>query len=420
MPEFLPFIGTRYNSSNVTLADVTSPPYDVISDEFRDALYARNEHNVVRLEFSRESDPYTSAAHLLTRWKQEDILRPESKPAYYIYRQIFDVPGTGEVTRTGVIGRLKLSAYEAKQVIPHERTHAAPKRDRFRLMEATKANISPIFGLISDASSVFDQTLEVAMVQPALADVDEELPDGGTIRHLLWRLDDPVAASQIAQIVSGQSVIIADGHHRYETALEYHRLHLESAQAGYVMMFLSNLHAQGTVILPTHRLLHDAPDFNQYRLLETLKERFDLVTMKTREEGMSALERDDRAITLMEFPEDPKFVLLRDETSHERDMTLEMLPVARIEHEILRQTIGLSAEAIAQRTNLLYPHSPEELDELKNSSDWDMAFLVRAVHPDELMAIVEKGGFMPQKSTYFYPKLLTGLVIHEFEPQEGC
>src|ERR1035437_6914479 len=365
MPEFLPFIGTRYSSSNVTVADVTSPPYDVISDEFRDTLYARGAYNVVRLEFSREPDPYASAARLLTLWKQEDILRRDSKSAYYIYRQIFDVPGTGEVTRTGVIGRLKLSPYEAKQVIPHERTHAAPKRDRFRLMEATKANISPIFGLISDASFVFDQTLEVAMVQPALADVDEVLPDGGTIRHLLWRLDDPAATARIAQIVSGQSVIIADGHHRYETALEYHRLHPEIAQAGYAMMFLSNLHAQGTVILPTHRLLHDVPDFNQYRLLEELKERFELLTMKTREEGMSALERDDRAVTLMEFPEDPKFVLLRDETAHERDMTLEMLPVARIEHEILRQAIGLSAESIALRTNLLYPHSPEELDEMK-------------------------------------------------------
>jgi uncharacterized protein (DUF1015 family) len=417
MPEFLPFIGTRYNSAKVPLANVTSPPYDVISDEFRNQLYERDPHNVVRLEFSRESDPYSSAAALLSMWKQQEILRRDAMPAYYVYRQIFDVAGIGEVTRSGVIGRLKVAEYGEHQVIPHERTHAGPKEDRLKLMEATLTNLSPIFGLISEASFVFDETLELATVNPALVDIDEVLPDGKLIRHLLWRLDDQSAAARIAHIVGKSSVIIADGHHRYETALEFHRRHPEFPQAAYQMMFISNLQAPGAVILPTHRLLHDTPNFDQYRLLEQLKERFELLPIASREEGLSLLERDSDAITLLEFPDEPKHVLLRDPKPHERDVTSETLAVSRIEHEILRPLIGLSDEAIAHRTNLLYPHSEEELDEMEESQPWDMAFLVRAVRPDELTSVVEHGGFMPQKTTYFYPKLLTGLVMHEFEAQ---
>ncbi|MDP4200076.1 MAG: DUF1015 domain-containing protein [Bacteroidota bacterium] len=430
MPEFLPFVGTRYDSSKVTLANVTSPPYDVISDELRDVLYARDEHNVVRLEFSREPDPYASAYQLLRQWEQQGILRREANPGYYVYRQIFHAPGIdasggsapriSEMTRTGVIGRLRLSPYDAKEIIPHERTHAGPKQDRMRLMEATRANFSPIFGLISDPSFVFDQTLEIATVQPAIANLEEELPDGRTIRHLLWRLDDQGAIERIARIVGSQSVVIADGHHRYETALEYQGRHPEIPQAGYIMSYVSNLQSQGTVILPTHRLLHDAPNFNQYRLLESLKERFELVPVNTREEGIALLDRDDQAISLLEFSEVPRFVLLRDNIPPARDVTSSVLPVSRIEKEIFREIIGLSDDAIARRTNLFYPHTMAELDEMKESAPWDVAFLVRAVNPEQVMAIVHHGEFMPQKTTYFYPKLLTGLVIHEFEAQEGA
>jgi uncharacterized protein (DUF1015 family) len=417
MPEFLPFIGTRYNSAKVPLANVTAPPYDVISDEFRNILYERDPHNVVRLEFSRESDPYSSAATLFRAWKEQEILRRDTKPSFYVYRQIFDVPGLGDVTRSGVIGCIKVADYSERAIIPHERTHAGPKEDRLKLMEATLANLSPIFGLVSDPSFVFDDTIELATVNPALVDSDEVLPNGNIIRHLLWRLDDETAAARIAKIVGAKQVIIADGHHRYETALEFHRRHPELAQAAYQMMFIANLQAPGAVILPTHRLLHGVPNFDQYKLLEQLKERFELVPIESREEGLALLEREESAITLLEFPDEPKHVLLRDTDPQPRDTTSEMLAVSRIEHDILRPLIGLTDEAISHRTNLLYPHSSDELDEMQESQAWDMAFLVRAVRPEELTSVVERGGFMPQKTTYFYPKLLTGLVMHEFVAQ---
>jgi len=349
------------------------------------------------------------------------LIRDEH-PAFYVYHQIFDVPGSGEVTRTGVIGRVKLTPYSDNEVIPHERTHAAPKRDRLKLMEHTHANLSPIFGLISDTSFVFDQTLEIATVNSPLVDVEERLPNGQTVRHILWRLDDEAASARITKIVGTTQVIIADGHHRYETALEFHQLHPEIRGAEYMMIFISNLQSEGMVVLPTHRLLHSVPSFDQYKLLEALKAKFDLIQFSNREEAEAELERDDSAMTLIEFAEDPKLVLVRDREALRREPLIVgdqlKLAATRLEEEILTPLVGLTRESISERRNLLYPHTIQELDEMEESQPWNAAFLLRAVRPSEVESIVKHGGFMPQKTTYFYPKLLTGLVFHEFAAQQ--
>jgi uncharacterized protein (DUF1015 family) len=284
-------------------------------------------------------------------------------------------------------------------------------------MEHTHANFSPIFGLVSDPSFLFDQSLEPATVNPPIADVDEMLPGGETVRHLLWKMDDPAAMDRITRIIQPLPVIIADGHHRYETAVEFHKKHPHVSGGEYIMMFLSNLQSEGAVILPTHRLLHDVAGFNQYHLLDKLRDRFELLIFTSREEGMAALERDDTALTLIEFAEDPKWVLLRDDHAHGRDF---VKPAAeRLEEEILIPLVGLSRKAIVERANLLYPHTLRELNELEDEQLWDAAFLLRAVRPSELQAVVERGEFMPQKTTYFFPKLLTGLVFHEFGDQKS-
>lgn len=399
------------------MENVISPPYDIISSEYRNVLYDRNPHNAVRIEFNRDEDPYASATKNFSHWKHEGVLIRDERPAFYVYHQIFDVPGGGEVTRTGVIGRLKLTPYSDNQVIPHERTHDAPKRDRLKLMEHTHANLSPIFGLISDASFVFDQTLEIATVNSPLVDVEERLPNGQSVRHILWRLDDEAALARITKIVGATQVIIADGHHRYETALEFHTLHSEIRGAEYMMIFIGNLQSEGMVVLPTHRLLHSVPGFDQYRLLDALKAEFDLIQFSNREEAEAELERDEPALTLIEFPEDPKLVLVRDREALKREPL--KLAATRLEEEILIPLVGLTRESISERRNLLYPHTLQELDEMEESQPWNAAFLLRAVRPNEVESIVKHGGFMPQKTTYFYPKLLTGLVFHEFAAQRG-
>ena len=439
MPEFLPFLGTRYNSSKVQIENVTSPPYDVISDDFRNLLYERDPHNVIRIEWSKEADPYTSAKDYFEEWKRVGILKSETHPAFYVYHQIFKTPDGEQVTRMGVIGRIKLSPYSKGEVLPHERTHAWPKKDRLELMEHTHANFSPIFGLISDATFLFDQSLETATVNAPLADVEEVLASGETVRHILWRMDDKDSIARIEKIVQPLKIIIADGHHRYETAVEFAEKHPEIPGAEYMMMFLSNLQSEGAVILPTHRLLHGISNFNQYHLLEQLQERFQIVTFSSREEGFAELERDGSALTLIELPEAPEWVLIRDENSPSFSSSSNSpsfssssnsssfsrrgpgggLPAARIEEEIFVPLIGLSRKAIDERTNLLYPHTFRELEEMEDEVEWNAAFLLRAVRPSELQSIVEQGGFMPQKTTYFFPKLLTGLVLHEFKGQSS-
>jgi uncharacterized protein (DUF1015 family) len=415
MPEFLPFVATRYNSSRIQIENVTSPPYDVISEEYRDILYARDPHNVIRLEWNRDANPYETSARYFYEWKQEGILKREDHPAFFVYRQIFRKPGGEEVARSGVIGRLKLSPYSAGEVLPHERTHIAPKKDRFALMERIHANISPIFGLISDASFLFDHTIEIAAAFAPLADLEELLASGDTVRHLLWRLPDDLAANRISHLVHQTPVIIADGHHRYETAVEFHERHPEISGSGYMMVFLANLHAEGTLILPTHRLLHDMMGFDPFLLLKNLAERFELIPFTSREEGMAELERDDSAITLIEFSEDPKWMLVRDPQAPQRESF--NLPASRLEQEIFIPLLGMSKKQIDERRNLFYPHTFREVDEIEESRSWNAVFYLRAVRPAEMQRVVERGEFMPQKTTYFYPKLLTGLLFHEFAAQ---
>jgi uncharacterized protein (DUF1015 family) len=282
-------------------------------------------------------------------------------------------------------------------------------------MEHTHANLSPIFGLISDPVFLFDHSIDAVTAYAPLADVDEVLPNGQTVRHILWRVDDKLTEDRIKNIVANSPVIIADGHHRYETAVEYHTRRPEVEAAKYMMMFISNLQSEGTIILPTHRLLHDAPDFNQFRVLKKLEERFILTQFTTREEGVAALDRDENSWALTEFAEDPKYVLVSDSETKSRGER--RIAAGRLEDEILKPIIGLSTEAIDAKSNLLYPHSLHEIDEMKESAAWDAAFILRPVWADEMLEVVQNGSYMPQKSTYFYPKLLTGLVLHEFEAQ---
>jgi uncharacterized protein (DUF1015 family) len=285
-------------------------------------------------------------------------------------------------------------------------------------MEATKANLSPIFALIDDESLVFDQTLEVATVNAPIADIDERLENGDTVRHMVWSLDDAIAVERIQKIISSRPVVIADGHHRYETAVAFAELHPKIKGAMYMMVFVSNLRSSGTVILPTHRILYGLPDFDAYKLFAKLREQYALQPFERREDAHDALLSDQKAITMIELDEAPYFTLVR--ARDERYVSaLEGLPVMQLQERILKQGAGLTQSAIDNKTNLLYPHSLQERDEMvAGRSDINATFYLRPVTPAEMAKVVEEGDYMPQKSTYFYPKLLTGLVLHEFEVQD--
>lgn len=418
MAEFLPFIGTRYNKERVKPSAVTSPPYDVISPEYRDELYARSEHNVIRLELNRDPDPYTSAKAHLDHWLKEGVLIRDERSRFYVYYQRFTDPDGRHYTRQGVIGRLKLSPYSAKEVLPHERTLAGPKRDRLALMEATHANLSPIFCLIDDETMLFDQTVEIATINAPLADLDEHLENGSTVRHILWCLDDAMAVNRLETMIKDKPVLIADGHHRYETSVAFHELHPKMKGADHMMVFLSNLRGEGTIILPTHRVLYGMPNFNAYDLYAKLQQQFELQSYERRDDAYEALLHDQKAVTMIELAEAPHYTLVRAKDAN-YTRALDELPVVQLHEKILKSGAGLTQEAIDNKTNLLYPHSIAERDEMiRSHTDVNATFYLRPITPQQMARVVEEGDFMPQKSTFFYPKLLTGLVFHEFGVQD--
>jgi uncharacterized protein (DUF1015 family) len=417
MNNFQAFIGTRYNPEKILIKDVVSPPYDVISPAQQTDLYEKEPHNVIRLELNHDPDPYTSAKNYFDEWKKEEVLLSDSAPAFYVYYQTFLTPAGEQVTRRGVLGRLRLTPYSSGDVLPHERTHSGPKKDRMKLLSIANTNFSPIFGLIDDAALIFDHTIDSVVANSPLADIDEELASGEEVRHTMWKLTDPALLTRLEKLIAAKKIIIADGHHRYESSLTYAQEHPENQAAQYIMIFLANLHGEGTVILPTHRILYERKDFNQFAFLAQLKKEFSCEIISSREEGVKRVRDDREAITLVQFPEEPRWVLVKDDSATATD-PVEKLAVYKLQEKILKPFAGLTQSEIDTRTNLLYPHTLAELDEMIGGRDYDAAFILNPTTPHEVIDVTASGEFMPQKSTYFFPKLLSGLVFYEFAEQK--
>jgi uncharacterized protein (DUF1015 family) len=413
MNQFQPFKGTRYNAEKVEAKNVVSPPYDVISTVQQAELYQKDPHNVVRLELNHDADPYTSAKKYFDEWKSESILKTDPIPTFYVYYQTFLTPEGKQVTRRGVLGRLKLTPYSSGDVLPHERTHSGPKKDRMKLLSIANTNFSPIFGLIDDEQQIFDHTIDSVIANLPLADIDEELASGEEIRHTMWPLTDPALVTRLQKLIAAKKVIIADGHHRYESSLNFAQENSDNEAAQYIMIFLANLHGEGTVILPTHRIVHGRKDFNQFSFLSELKKKFSVEIVESREEGMKQLKGH---LALVQFSEEPKFVLVKDSSSSS-DKPVENLPVTKLQEKILKPLLGFTQSEIDTRTNLLYPHTLSELDEMLDGIDMNAAFILNPTTSEEVINVTASNEFMPQKSTFFYPKLLSGLVFYEFAQQ---
>ncbi|MEI8134050.1 MAG: DUF1015 domain-containing protein [bacterium] len=416
MNSFLPFIGTRYNSDLVKIKDVVAPPYDVISTERQKELYDASPFNVIRLELNHDADPYESAKTIFADWHEANVIIPDASAAFYVYYQTFHTPEGEQVTRRGVLGKLRLSNYSEGNVLPHEQTLSGPKKDRTKLLSLTQTQFSPIFGLISDESEVFDHVIDSVVAQAPLVDIDETMSTASGVRHTMWKLDDEIIIKRIEAIIASQKIIIADGHHRYETAVAYAQEHPENEAAQFIMIFISNLQAEGTVILPTHRILHSLNKFNQFKFLAELQKKFTVEMFPNRETGIAAMENSTDAITLIQFPEEPNFVLVRD--SRESLSALHKLPVYRLHEEILKSIAGLTQAEIDAKTNLYYPHTFSETDDMISRAEYNAIFYLQQATAEEVIAVTAQSEFMPQKSTYFYPKLLTGLVFYEFGVQE--
>ena len=401
-----PFRGYRYGIDREReISKVVAPPYDQISPEQQDALYAMSPANIVRLSYPKddEGDKYARARATLEAWLAEGVWGREAEPAVYPYEQTYRI-GDREVTRTGLVALGQVTDYARGEVRPHERTHAGPKVDRMRLLEATGADTGLLFMLVADASGAVREAS-----RPRGEPVAEARDLRGE-RHRLWRVSDPPTIAAMQAALAASPVIIADGHHRYETAVEYARRHPGADDK--LMAFVS-LDAPGLTILPNHRLVHGVPGFSLTELADAARRWFDVAalpdplgfTPTNRSLGVVAA---DGAVTLTLRAAAFDAMPWPAGTSRAwRELAVSIL------HEgVLKPLCDITDAKLDAKTHVDYTADQAEAVRLAQSGRYQAAFLIAPTTVAELQAVVRGGEVLPQKSTHFYPKLLDGLVFH--------
>jgi uncharacterized protein (DUF1015 family) len=419
MADVQPLRTLRYDLGAVgSLEGVIAPPYDVIDDDLRAQLAARSPFNVVEIDLPRASegrDPYLHAADTFQAWRQEGILLQEREPAMWLLRQEYTAPDGSQRQREGFFARVRVEEYGPGRIRPHERTHPGPKEDRLRLTRATRANLSPIFSLFPDPEGATAELLERAASGQPFA----EARDLDGTRNTLWRLGDAeIGALQGA--LGDAELLIADGHHRYETARVYAEEVGGEGAHRYVLMFLCSLSDRGLTVFPTHRLLtglKDSPE-KQQAIREVLTRDFEV-----EEVAPEQLEPNGRGIAfgyMDSFHRTPYRVTLKDpaiaDTALEgRPEAYRRLDTAVLEALVLRGALGMSEDDIAHLRGLGYSKDLEDARSAVESGRADAGFFLRATPVEQVQAVAEAGESMPPKSTYFFPKIPTGLVFNLLE-----
>jgi len=441
MAHIYPFRAWRYNPSAVRLEDVVTQPYDKISPAMQEAYYERSPYNLVRIILGKPElfdaeggeSVYTRAARDLKAWQKQGVLVQEQAPAIFAYAQRFKVPGTEIVKeRRGFIALGKVHDYAEKVVYRHEQTLSKPKGDRLNLLKATHAHFGQIFMLYSDPAGSVEKILYEG-AGPAEAEVTDEYG----VLHRLWRISDPAAIRLLTTAMADKKLIIADGHHRYETALNYSREHAPAAPAktesstsqlpqpafpeAAVMMTFVNMDSDGLVILPTHRVVHSLENFDPAAFTRAAEEFFTVEALPAgeaagyiatlgKQQGPSfvAITRGG-AFLLRSRPEAVKAALAH---LPERQRQLDLSHLHSI---VLDRLLGLNEEKVREQTNIRYLRNAAEAVDQVRRGEADVAFLTNPVSMEQLKEVAFAGDVMPQKSTDFFPKLLSGLTIYALE-----
>lgn len=441
MASIYPFRAWRYNPSAVKLDDVVTQPYDKISPAMQQAYYQRSPYNLVRIilglpelfDAERGESVYSRAARDFGAWREQGILVQEKDPCIFAYAQRFTVPGSEVVKeRRGFIALGKVHDYAEQIVFRHEYTLSKPKSDRLNLLKATRAHFGQIFMLYSDPAGSVEKIL---YDKNGAADV--EVTDEYGVLHRLWRVSDPAAIRLLTTAMADKKLIIADGHHRYETALNYAKEHDPGTPAktehstnqlpqpafpeAAVMMTFVNMDSDGLVILPTHRVVHGLPSFDPALFVRAAAEFFDVETLpegdaasqiaKLRTEKGTAFVACTRAgAFLLRVKPQSAAAALAGLPEHQRQLDLSVLHTI-----VLDKLLGLDAEKVREQTNLRYLRDAGEAADQVRRGEANVAFLTNPVRMEQLREVTFAGTVMPQKSTDFYPKLLSGLAIYALE-----
>jgi uncharacterized protein (DUF1015 family) len=413
MAEVSPIQSVYYDLAKVALADVVAPPYDVIDEAQRAALAGRSPYNVVELDLprDRDGDPYQHAGELLSEWTDEGVLARGSEPAMWALEQDYSAPDGSRLTRRGFLARVKLAPY-GEGIRPHERTQPGPKEDRLRLTRATRHNLSPIFALHPGEAW--------RHLEPALGDEPwGDVTDGDGTAHRVWRIDDPAVHEAIATELAAGELLIADGHHRYETSLAYQAEVGSGGPQDYVLMALVSLEDPGLTVFPTHRLISGLADdpAKQDALGSGLRELFEVEEVPADQldpggtEGVGVfgyMDSHHKQAFSLRLASNPAL----DRALAGRSEAYRTLDAAILEELVLKEILGMSPEDIAAKRGIGYTPSIDDALAKLDAGDYQAAFLLRPTPVDQVREVAAAAETMPPKSTYFFPKLLTGLVFN--------
>jgi len=446
MAHIEPFRALRYDPSRVSIPQVVTQPYDKITPEMQDGYYAASPHNLVRVILGKQhagdhpgESTYTRASQFFRDWRQQGIFLQDSEPALYFYVQRFTVPGgTTELERRGIIALGRIEDYSAGVVFRHEQTLAKPKADRLELLRATRAHFGQLFMLYSDPAAEIDNLLK-SNAESAPESPDLEIKDEYGVWHCLWKVADPTLINLVRDKMRDKKLVIADGHHRYETALNYRnesRNNERRNQAApgqgstalapheLVMMTLVNMDSPGLVILPTHRVVHGLQSFSSAAFREGASVYFSVeeVDPSVDASRVAVILREAGRIgtAMLAVTADRVFLLDRAKAVSPKvfaDLSLrqQALDVVQLHKCLLEGVLGISEEAIRDQKNVRYIRDIGEAMAQVRSGAANVAFLMNPARMSQVRDIAFAGEVMPQKSTDFYPKLLTGLTIYALE-----
>jgi uncharacterized protein (DUF1015 family) len=439
MAHVAPFRGIRFAPARVPdLSRVVAPPYDVISPDFQRELLARHPRNIVHVDFGLPEpgdepgrDRYARAAARLREWLADGTFARDPRPSLYLYEQEFEIAGLGRFVRRGFLGALRLSPFGDGVVFPHERTLSAPKADRLALLRATETDTSPVFALYSDPADAALAALRAQAGRPP----DMTAADDAGIAHRAWRIDDPAALAAVAGDLAERRIFIADGHHRYETTLGWRDE--QRARTGgrvdaageFILAFLCNMDAPGLVILPTHRGVHSLPQFSADELLAHLRAEVPVETREGSPEDActAAAEagRHGKALAwaagpgryhVVSFPDVERLAarLLPDVPAPLRTLDVVLL------HELLfRRMLGIDHQEVTRGRFVRYYKEARKAAAELRAGELQAAFFLNPVTTEEFRRVSLSGHVLPQKTTFFYPKVLTGLVLLSAHPEDS-
>ncbi len=409
MADLQPLRTLRYEPAAVgSLADVIAPPYDVIDDAMRAELAARSPYNVVHVDLPRS---YDEAAATLSDWRSGGVLVQEDEPAVWVLRQDYTAPDGAGRSRTGFFARVRVDEYGPGRIRPHERTHPGPKEDRLRLTRATRTNLSPIFSLFPDSDGVAERAITHITAAEAFATV------GG---DTLWRSSNDDLIAELQMALADAELLIADGHHRYETARVYADEVGGEGDHRYVLMLLCALSDPGLLVFPTHRLLTGLKDNaeKQIAIRDVLRGNFEIEELGDTSQLEPPAGDGRVAFGYMDsFFKRPFRVTLKDQAIADRTLSgmpepYRRLDTAVLESLVLRGALGMSEDDISHLRGLHYSKDLDDAIEAVASGRADAGFFMRATPVEQVREVAATGESMPPKSTYFYPKVPTGLVFN--------